>query len=81
MLLFPLLVHVAAVLGILAFRPRAQEVVVALGYASDAFDGADDVQVEGEVVPERLGEHDAVFVEVGSSVQLVPRRVQQLRVE
>ena len=80
-LLLALAVHVAAVLRVLAFGPCAQEVVVALGNAAHMLDIADDVQVEREVVPEGLGEHDAALSQIRAPVELVPRRVEQLRVE
>ena len=80
-LFFAFVVHVGAVLGVLAFGPRAQEVVIARVQAAHAPYFADDVQVERQVVPERLRERDAALVQVGAPVQLVPRRVQKLGVE
>lgn len=55
-------------------------VVGALGHGN-ALDVADDVEHEGEVVPERGLEARVDALEVGAAEQLVPRRVEQVRVK
>ena len=81
MLFFALAVHIGAVLGVLAFRAGAQEVVVMAVQAAHALHVAQNVQVEGQVVPEGAGEADSLFVQERAAVQLVPRGVQKLGVE
>ena len=80
-LFLALLVHIGTPAGRLALRAEADEVVVgALGH-TNALDVADDIEDEGEVIPERGLKASTDAFEIRATEQLVPRRIEEVLVK
>ena len=80
-LLLALCVHVRAPTGGLGLAALTDEVIVRARHDADALHVADEVEHEGEVVPERGAEADAQALDALAQEQLVPGRIQLVLVE
>ena len=80
-LFLALLIHPLAIAGGLALGAGANEVIVGLFGDTDLLHVAQNRQDEGEVVPERGGETQAVLLDVAAQIQLIPRRIELVLVK